>query len=94
MQQIVLDGAMMTSRETAQRYLAEVFRFPSWYGGNLDALFDLLTAWTEPIEIQFINSGQLDLALGSYANALRRVFADAATQNPRLTLLFSPETGS
>ena len=84
----ILHGNTMTSKEAAQHHIAETFQFPDWYGGNLDALFDLLTAWTEPIVITLLNGEQMDAALGTYAIVLRRVFADAAAQNPNIILTF------
>ena len=83
-----LYGTRMCSREDAQLHIAEVFSFPDWYGRNLDALFDLLTAWTEPAVIHLLDGAEMDAALGAYARGLRRVFADAAAQNPNLTLRF------
>lgn len=84
----ILYGSRMLSREAAHLHIAETFLFPDWYGHNLDALFDLLTAWPEPAVIRLLEEEQMDDALGTYARALRRVFADAAAQNPNLALHF------
>lgn len=83
-----LYGSRMTSKETAQQHIADVFSFPDWYGRNLDALFDLLTTWPESVVIRLLEGDQMDNALGTYARGLRRVFADAAAQNPNLMLSF------
>ncbi|MGI6013431.1 MAG: barstar family protein [Oscillospiraceae bacterium] len=84
----ILQGSAMTSSETAQRHIAETLHFADWYGGNLDALFDLLTALTKPVVITLRDGDQMDAALGIYAQKLRRVFSDAAAQNSNIVLAF------
>lgn len=37
-----------TSKESFLREIAEALEFPSWFGHNLDALWDCLTDLTEP----------------------------------------------
>ena len=44
MRKIILDFDGMETREEVQEYLAEKFEFPDYYGRNLDALYDCLTA--------------------------------------------------
>ena len=39
---MVLDALQMQNRDDAHIYLKEMFRFPDYYGENLDALYDLL----------------------------------------------------
>ena len=41
--EFTIDAQMLNERETAHRYLAEVFSFPDYYGKNLDALYDCLS---------------------------------------------------
>ena len=42
MRTIRLDCRQMEDRERLHDYLAQTLEFPSWYGRNLDALYDLL----------------------------------------------------
>lgn len=42
-EEIRLDGRKMRTRENAHAVLKEAFRFPEYYGRNLDALWDMLT---------------------------------------------------
>lgn len=39
---MVLDALQMQNRDEAHIYLKEMFRFPDYYGENLDALYDML----------------------------------------------------
>ena len=51
---IILEGKAMVDRSAAHAHLAERLDLPSYYGRNLDALYDVLTeigADTEIIQI-------------------------------------------
>lgn len=75
-----LDGAAITDREMLHRELADGLDFPSWYGGNLDALYDCLTDLDDEVEIIVSNAPQLEGNLGSYAERFFRVLEDAAAE--------------
>lgn len=57
---------------------AEALDFPWWYGKNLDALYDLLTALPADLTITLLEPEQQP--------ALVRVLTDAAEENPHLKL--------
>ena len=69
--------------ETA-RQLHEVLRrelnFPEWYGCNLDALHDLLTAICEPTRLIMKDFSTLP----SFALGFRLVLNDCEEENPNL----------
>ncbi|MBQ6240366.1 MAG: barstar family protein [Firmicutes bacterium] len=71
MKTIILPAARLN--DDPHPYLAEVFGFPSWYGRNLDALYDLLTDICEPTSVYFWKAGELD----SYGKRILLVFRDA-----------------
>ena len=80
--EITLDGTM--GMDAIHTQLAETFRFPDYYGRNLDALYDCLTELDET-EIRFVN---LDAAGDSYFSRVLSVFQEARDQNPRLRLSY------
>jgi len=84
MKTVTLNGNMMTTKEAAHRYLSWKLNFPEYYGGNLDALWDILSTISEPIEIKLIYSDKLNESLGDYAKSLLRVFTDAVKENGNL----------
>ena len=43
MTQVILDGNVLADAAKMHKYLKEMFGFPSYYGMNLDALYDCLT---------------------------------------------------
>ena len=41
--QLIIDGSKIVSEEDLHKTIAEGLNLPSWYGMNLDALWDVLT---------------------------------------------------
>ena len=72
---IVLDGKRMTSKGESHGFLKEVFGFPDYYGGNLDALHDCLSELGET-EVEFQHTDEMKAALGNYGENLLRVFRE------------------
>lgn len=80
-----LDGRQMTTREAAHDHLAQQLAFPGWYGRNLDALYDLLTAGFPGEEIRLYHVGTMLQGLGDYGRRLLLTLQDAAENGgPRL----------
>ena len=89
MRTIVLDGSLMAGREEAHEYLVQRLGLPDYYGKNLDALFDILSAdLTEPTRLVVYRREALAQSLGSYGEALLGALADAARENPCLEVAF------
>lgn len=82
MKEIVLDCASVTDPEAFHDILVETLVLPQWYGTNLDALYDCLTAITEQTEVKLLNFGQLGEQYAGFAT----VFRDAADANPRIRI--------
>lgn len=81
-----VDCRAMTSRAAVHDTLAQTFAFPAYYGRNLDALYDCLTA-LPPCAVRLENRDALYENLGPYAEKLLAVFRDAAAENPSLHLI-------
>lgn len=85
MEIIILDGKCMRDFESAHDYLSRVLRLPEYYGRNLDALYDLLTAYPAA-RLTLRHPEMLVAHLGNYGELVLRVLADAAAENPAFTL--------
>lgn len=81
MREVTLRGRQMATKEQAHRYLRQMLGLPSWYGGNLDALHDCLTAEGRRVHITAKRGDT-----GALGTALIKVLQDAAAQNPNLRL--------
>ncbi len=88
MRAMVIDGGMMPSRDAAHEYLRVRLGFPEYYGGNLDALYDLLTAWPEAVTLVVYRREVIEDALGRYGTDLLRTLEDAGKENPLLTVVY------
>lgn len=56
---IILDGSIIASEEDLHTTIAKALDLPSWYGKNIDALWDALTGMVgRPLKITWINADQ------------------------------------
>lgn len=82
MKQITIDCSAISDSAQLHDLLAQELDFPDWYGRNLDALYDCLTELEDEVE----------LVLTGWDPSFDRredfeaVFADAAADNPALTV--------
>ena len=72
-----LDGETIANRKALHRALAEQLDFPAYYGGNLDALFDLLTEAPQRYRVVISGATALRETLGGYYSALLDTLTDA-----------------
>ncbi|MBQ7800776.1 MAG: barstar family protein [Oscillospiraceae bacterium] len=84
MNEITIDCAGLETPRMFHQALAEGLAFPAWYGHNLDALHDLLTAIADETRLTLLNFE----GLGPFSRGFRRVLTDAEGENPRLTIIF------
>ena len=78
-----LNRETAATREQLHQTLARDLDLPEYYGANLDALYDVLTAETRPVKLR-LQPEQLWQTLGDYAEVLLRLCLEAAAQNPAL----------
>lgn len=82
---IELDGKEMTERKAAYAYLCRVMCFPSYFGNNLDALYDELTDISVPTILHIRNWDGL-LEMGVYGEKMQQTFVDAEKNDPAISL--------
>ena len=84
--QVVIDGKKMKDKQTLHAYLKEQCKFPEYYGNNLDALYDVLTDRSEPLEIKVEHAEELKEILCGYGEAFIETLEDAAASSKNITL--------
>ena len=85
MKKCVLDCSAIANPEDFHDALVEALVLPQWYGTNLDALYDCLTAITEQTEITLLNFAQL----GKQYAGFEAVFRDATDANSRIRIVIA-----
>ncbi len=92
MKRLNLSGKKMINKSLTHEYLKWKLEAPDYYGGNLDALWDLLSTLDREIEISLTNTVDLLENLGEYGASLIQVFKDAEDENDKIDLyLYSGE---
>ena len=86
MKTILLDGKKMNTKEETHEYISKTLAFPDYYGKNLDALWDMLSTYDEPIHIVFKNTQTLKSNPDEYGNKILKVFLDAKENNDNISI--------
>ena len=86
MKTAILNASEIPDKKALHAALAAQLDFPDWYGGNLDALYDLLSAASRPCAVVIRDAPALEAALGEYARRLLRVLTDVCLANPAVSL--------
>ena len=86
MKTAILNACEIPDKKALHTALAEQLGFPDWYGGNLDALYDLLSVEPRPCAVVIRDAPALEAALGEYARRLLRVLSDVCLANPAVSL--------
>ena len=82
MKRVHIDCTGISDARQLHEILARTLAFPGWYGRNLDALYDCLTALREDTVITLYGTQ----SLGRWEKPFLRVLEDASRENLRLTV--------
>lgn len=86
METVRLDGTRLQNRAEAMELLGRALALPSWWGRNLDALYDCLTGLGWPVRLELARRDALEET--AFGRRLLRVLEDAAEEAPGLELVF------
>jgi len=82
MKEITINCAKIASMAEMHEILARELGFPQWYGRNLDALHDMLTAISGETKLIFLHFPSLPFP----SAGLLRVLRDSESQTPCLVI--------
>ena len=88
---ITIDLAGVQTRKQLHERIRALPEFPDYYGGNLDALHDVLTelsATGRLTAVEFIGDDLVSPDIADYVGSLRRMCADVAVSCPELEVTF------
>lgn len=88
MEGYTIDIRGIRTRQELHARISSVLPLPDYYGNNLDALFDVMTEWSDERYIIFLVDEGVEEALGKYFAALRAMCGAACEENPDLTIIF------
>ncbi len=78
MTKVILEGSKFIDKEALHEILKSELKLPSYYGENLDALWDCLTTDVKlPLIIEWIDFKTSKFFLGDYAESTLDVFRGA-----------------
>ena len=86
MNTVIIDCSAIRDRNSFHDVFAGAPSFPAWYGRNLDALHDLLTAISIETTLRLVCWDHAQTALAGYGNAAKKVLTHASACNPNLTI--------
>lgn len=88
MRQVRLNIEYLKDKDTMARFMSWEFRFPSYFGGNLDALNDCLSEVSEDVEIVMDHKTVTEICADDYAYKVLIVLSRAVEENPHLKIRF------
>ncbi len=83
-----IDLSGVYNPDNLHEVIAKVLPLPDYYGGNLDALYDVLTEIGEDTVIRFQNADEAWVMMPKYMRNFKRMTEDAVEENPFLNIDF------
>lgn len=84
---ITLDGRYLKTKKAIHLYMKNALDSKEYYGNNLDALYDVLSTYGEPVEIILINEDIFIENLGDYGKSLIKLFKDIEEENTNIKFI-------
>lgn len=78
---IILDGDEIADREQMHKIFRDALQLEDYYGCNLDALYDVLSTYSEKVEITIRNEETLYSVIPFYGERLIQMLKVAAEEN-------------
>ena len=82
-----IDLENITTKMQFHEKIRETIPCPDYYGGNLDALYDVLTEIGTDTQIILENPAAVVEHLGRYGEAMLSTMQEAAENNPHLIIM-------
>lgn len=89
MQEIYIVGKEFDSGEELHEFLAKELDFPEFYGGNLSALYDMLTDICDDTRVEINLDDVEDDEMLDILERMAEVMSDAADENDYLEVVYS-----
>lgn len=84
MRKVILDGKHMKNKKLVHLYIKFQLESNEYIGNNLDALWDVLITYSQPLKIGLINKEMLIENLGDYGESIIELFEDAEEENENI----------
>ena len=88
--QIAIDLTDIRDKETFHDKIQEALDCPTYYGRNLDALYDVLTDCSS-MELDFVGYTDFAQDMPGYSASFKDMCLEAVAENHDLTILFDGE---
>ena len=82
----IIDLSGVSTEEDVQERLSESLPLPDYYGGNLDALYDVLTEYGDGWHVIVMNTDDVDDDVRQYIDDMLEVFEEASAVVDDLTV--------
>lgn len=84
--ELTLNAAGAGTRSALHDLFSDALSLPEWYGRNLDALHDCLTAQSEDVRVTLCADELIGTLGERYVRQLTRLLRDCAAENPHIVL--------
>ena len=90
MSTVIINGSLIKSEKDFHIQMKLLLSLPEYYGENLDALWDCLTAWIDlPIKITWVDFDESKKYLGEYTDQIIKLFDNAKKVIEEFDIVYS-----